>query len=94
VTTKSQAQQQIKSLSETYRRLSESDRATLSEANVVHQFVEPLLTCFTNSRPNVILSASSRQARPEGEIFLFALLKYWTLAFFVPPEKTCEVFEP
>lgn len=46
MTTKSQAQQQIKSLIETYRRLSESDRATLSEANVVHQFVEPLLTAL------------------------------------------------
>lgn len=38
-----QARQQIKTLIDKYRSLAESERKALSEANVVHQFVVPLL---------------------------------------------------
>ncbi|MFO7538416.1 MAG: DNA methyltransferase [Chloroflexota bacterium] len=43
MTTKNQAQQQIKQLIDKYRTLNDSERKTTSEANVVHQFIDPLL---------------------------------------------------
>jgi hypothetical protein len=45
-------------------------------------------SCFTNSRSIVILSASSRQVRPEGEIFLVAVMLDWQVERFLDPKTS------